>query len=69
MLIEIQSYSPYEKMNILKTGARIRRLKTLYGLKVRGVKKAKVNGKIEKVESIIKRTERQSTWRDMFEAQ
>jgi len=37
MLAEIESYSPYEKMNMLRTGARVRRLKTLYSLKIKGI--------------------------------
>ena len=69
ILTEIESYSPYERMNMLKTGARVRRLRTLYNLKIEGIKEAEINGKVETVERIIKRTERQSTWRDMFKAQ
>jgi len=69
MLAEIETYSPYEKMNMLRTGARVRRLKTLYNLKTRGITEAKINGKIETIDKIIKRTKRQSTFRDMFEAQ
>ena len=68
-MTEIESYSPYERMNMLKTGARVRRLRTLYNLKIEGIKEAEINGKVETVERIIKRTERQSTWRDMFKAQ
>lgn len=56
-------------MNMLKTGARVRRLKALYNLKMEGIIKAKINGNIETLDKIIKRTEKQSTFRDMFEAQ
>jgi len=52
MLAEIESYTPYEKMNMLRTGARVRRLKTLYSLKIKGITEAKINGRVEKLEVI-----------------
>jgi len=64
----IPSYTPYEKMNMLKTGARVTRLKALYDAMEKGAKKVEINGKIESIEAVIKRTQEASSLPELEKA-
>jgi hypothetical protein len=63
----IEPYTPWERMNMLRSGARVRRLKKLIKLMWEGYDKVINNYKVEPIDRVIKRTQRACSVRELWE--
>lgn len=67
-IFQVKDYTPYERMNMLRTGARITRLKELYNAKKDGYKKVQIGSRVIGIDTAIKNVELQASMPEKDEA-
>jgi len=67
-VFEVSDYTPYQRMNMVKTGARIGRLKSLYNAKKQGYDFARIGDRTMKIDTAIRRVEKQTPVSERYEA-